>query len=102
MPEPIKRKLPQRKCLGCGESFDKLTLIRVVRSPVPEDSTEPPEISLDFKGKKPGRGAYICRNPDCLKKALKARRFDRALDVKLTEEIIAALTDQMKAGDGGG
>ena len=62
------RKIPQRQCVGCREMKDKKALIRVVRSP---EGT----ISLDFKGKLPGRGAYVCPNPECLKKARKSRAF---------------------------
>jgi len=71
----------------------KKELIRVVRSPEGQ-------ISLDFKGKAPGRGAYVCHNPDCLKKALKTRALDRALDVKIPEEITASLSEQMERVDG--
>ena len=71
----------------------KKELIRVVRSP--EGS-----ISLDFRGKAPGRGAYVCPSPDCLKKALKTRALDRALDTKIPEEIMASLSEQMERADG--
>ena len=59
------RKVPIRRCVGCGEGKPKKELVRVVRSPEGE-------ISLDTTGKKPGRGAYICPDPACLAKARKA------------------------------
>ena len=68
----MPKKIPMRQCLGCREMKPKKELIRVVKSPEGE-------ISLDFKGKKPGRGAYVCPNPECLKKARKARALERAL-----------------------
>jgi predicted RNA-binding protein YlxR (DUF448 family) len=89
------KKAPQRKCVGCGISKNKSELIRVVRSPENED-TSLREVSIDLKGKKSGRGAYICRDEQCLKKALKARKFDRSLDIKITEELAGSLLDQIK------
>ena len=67
----VQKKIPMRQCLGCREMFPNRELIRVVRSPEGE-------ISLDFKGKAPGRGAYVCPNVDCLKKARKAKALERA------------------------
>ena len=72
----------------------KPELIRAVRSPEGE-------LSLDFRGKKPGRGAYLCPNPECLARAKKARAIERALGVQVTGEVWTALEAQMKAGDGG-
>ena len=74
------RKIPQRQCVGCREMKDKKALIRVVRSP---EGT----ISLDFKGKLPGRGAYVCPNPECLKKARKSRALERAFDMAIPAEV---------------
>jgi predicted RNA-binding protein YlxR (DUF448 family) len=71
----------------------KRELVRVVRSPEGE-------VSLDFRGKKPGRGAYVCPNDACLKKAVRTRALDRALDVRIPEEILSQLHEQMEAGDG--
>ena len=65
--EKIK-KIPQRKCLGCMESFPKKELIRVVRTPEGE-------VCIDLKGKMSGRGAYICKKEACLKKAIKSKKF---------------------------
>ncbi|MGE4549676.1 MAG: RNase P modulator RnpM [Intestinibacillus sp.] len=89
-----KRKIPMRQCLGCRTMFPKKELIRVVRSP---DGG----ITLDFRGKAPGRGAYVCRNPECLKKAKKARALERAFGVPVPDEIYDALTAQMEAGEDG-
>ena len=74
------KKVPERQCLGCNEHKPKRELLRVVKSP---DG----EISLDFTGKKSGRGAYICHDLRCLKKARKTRRIDRSLDCTIPEEI---------------
>ncbi len=87
----MQKKIPIRQCLGCRENKPKKELIRVVRSPEGE-------ITLDFRGKRNGRGAYICPNPACLKKAIKARALERALETAIPEEIYAQLTAQMEAG----
>lgn len=71
-----ERKVPLRKCAGCGESKPKKELVRVVRAP---DGT----VSLDLVGKKPGRGAYVCPKAACLAKARKAKRIERALEVAI-------------------
>ncbi|NCB29570.1 MAG: YlxR family protein [Clostridia bacterium] len=89
-----KRKIPLRQCLGCREMFPKKELIRVVRSP--EGA-----IALDFKGKAPGRGAYVCLNPECLKKAKKSRALERAFDVPVPDQIYDALTAQMEENRNG-
>ena len=86
------KRLPQRKCVGCGVSKNKNELIRVVRSPAGNE----PEVSIDLKGKKSGRGAYICRDEQCLKKALKARRFERNLEIKISDELAQSLLGQIK------
>lgn len=83
------RKIPQRQCLGCREMKNKKDLIRVVRSPEGE-------ITLDFKGKKPGRGAYVCPDPACLAKAKKSRALERAFSAQLPPEVYAQLEDQMR------
>jgi len=89
---PVIKRIPQRKCVGCGVSKNKNELIRVVRSPENE-------ISIDLKGKKSGRGAYICRNQDCLKKAVKAKRFDRSLEVSISGDILESLVNQIKEAE---
>jgi Predicted nucleic-acid-binding protein implicated in transcription termination len=87
-----QKKIPERKCTGCGKSFPKKELIRVVRSPEGE-------VSLDFTGKKSGRGAYICKNAQCLKKAQKAKRLERNLECAIPDEVALALEEEFKAGD---
>ena len=71
----------------------KKELLRVVRAP---DGG----VSLDFRGKAPGRGAYVCRSEDCLKRAIRSKAIERAFSEKIPEEIYAQLTAQMEAGDG--
>lgn len=83
-----QRKLPQRQCLGCREMKNKKDLIRVVRSPEGE-------ISLDFKGKKPGRGAYVCPDSACLAKARKSKALERAFETVIPAEVYALLEKQM-------
>lgn len=91
----MPKKIPVRQCLGCREHKPKPELIRVVRSPEEE-------VSLDFKGKKPGRGAYVCPDPTCLQKARKSRALERAFSAPLPDAVWAALEEQMKAGEGDG
>ena len=81
---PKIRKQPERRCLGCMQSFPKKDLIRLVRTP--EGNAE-----LDFVGKKSGRGAYICKNTTCFKKARKAGRFQRNLECEIPEEVFNRL-----------
>ena len=88
----MPKKIPVRQCLGCREHKPKPELIRVVRSPEGE-------VSLDFKGKKPGRGAYVCPDPTCLQKARKSRALERAFSAPLPDEVWQALEEQMKAGE---
>ena len=87
----VPKKIPMRQCVGCREMKEKRELIRVVKSPEGE-------ISLDFKGKKPGRGAYVCPDLDCLKRARKARALERAFETAIPVEVYDALEEQMKAG----
>ena len=89
----MEKKVPMRQCLGCREMKPKRELIRAVRSPEGK-------ISLDFKGKASGRGAYVCPDPQCLKKAIKAKALERALSVQIPPEIYEALEKEMEAGDG--
>lgn len=83
------RKIPQRVCLGCGETKPKRDLIRVVKSPEGE-------ISLDLTGKKSGRGAYICNNIECLQNARKARKFERSFACQIDSEIYDAMEKELK------
>ncbi len=78
------RKIPVRQCLGCNEHKPKKEMLRVLRTPEGE-------ITLDFTGKKSGRGAYICPKASCLKRARKSRRIDRALECNIPEEVYDAM-----------
>lgn len=90
----MPKKIPMRQCLGCREMKPKGELVRVVRSPEGE-------ISLDFRGKKPGRGAYLCPDPTCLARVKKSRAIERAFSAQVGPEVYAALEEQMRAGDSG-
>lgn len=85
-----QKKIPVRHCLGCNEGRPKRELVRVVRSPQGE-------ISLDSRGKMPGRGAYICPKRECLAKARKAKRLERALEKEIPPEIYEMLEAQLAA-----
>ena len=91
----MPRKIPMRQCLGCREMKPKKELIRVVRPPEGGG-----EIHLDFRGKDNGRGAYLCPNPACLKRAVKSKALERAFSTAIPEEVYALLEAQMEAGDG--
>ena len=80
----VQKKTPMRTCIGCRTEKPKRELIRVVRSP---EGT----LSLDFKGKAPGRGAYLCRDAECLKRAVKSRAIERALSVTVPPEVLEEL-----------
>lgn len=80
MQEQRPRKIPERQCLGCNAHKPKRELLRVVKTPEGE-------ILLDFTGKKSGRGAYICRDVACLRKARKSGRIERSLNVKVPDEV---------------
>lgn len=76
----VTRKVPMRKCMGCNEMKPKKELVRVVRS-------KEGEVSLDLTGKKPGRGAYLCKDLECLKKARKSKRIERVLETSISPEL---------------
>ena len=82
------KKIPMRMCLGCNEMKPKKELIRVVKSPEGD-------ISLDFKGKAAGRGAYICRSTECLEKARKARRFEKSFSCRIEESVYEVMMDEL-------
>lgn len=84
--QPKVKKVPQRQCVGCGQMKSKKELLRIVRTPdgVIELDTSP-------AGKKPGRGAYLCRDKECLAKAVKAKRLERSLEQPITDEVWAKL-----------
>ena len=85
----MPKKIPMRQCLGCREMKPKRELLRVVRSPEGE-------VSLDTRGKKPGRGAYVCPNADCLKKAVKTRALSRALETEIPDEVMQCLAADLE------
>lgn len=85
---PVK-KIPLRKCIGCGQMKPKKELIRVVRSPEGE-------ISIDRIGRKPGRGAYLCDDPACLAKAKKMRGVEHAFSCQVDASVYEQLSEQLK------
>ena len=89
----MQKKIPQRQCMGCRERKAKREMIRVVRG---TDGT----VSLDFGGKMSGRGAYVCPDLNCLKKALRSKALDRALEVTIPEEIYQRLEREMEGVNG--
>ncbi len=89
-----QKKIPLRKCTGCGEMKEKKQLIRIVKSPDSEETEC--RISVDLTGKKSGRGAYICNNPDCLAKAKKARRLEKAFSCKIPDEVYQRLEQELE------
>ena len=89
----MQKKIPMRQCMGCRERREKRQMIRVVRC---TDGT----VSLDFSGKLNGRGAYICPNLECLKKAQKSKALDRSLEVTIPDEVYARLLREMEVSHG--
>lgn len=85
----MQKKIPQRQCMGCRERKEKKALIRVVRC---TDGT----VMLDFSGKLNGRGAYLCPDPECLKKARKSRSLDRSLETPIPEAVYDRLEKEME------
>ena len=85
----MQKKIPQRQCMGCRERKNKRDMIRVVRSPEGN-------VSLDFGGKLNGRGAYICPNADCLKRAIRSKALDRSLEITIPEEVYNRLEKEME------
>lgn len=83
-----KKKVPERKCLGCGISHPKSELARVVRSP---DGT----VSLDLTGKKSGRGAYVCKSTECLKKCRKRKALERNLELAIPDELYLKIEQEL-------
>lgn len=90
----MQRKIPMRQCVGCREMRPKKELVRVVKSPEGE-------ISLDFRGKAPGRGAYLCPNSDCLRRAIKSRALERNFDCQIPQGVYDALLETMEVGGNG-
>ena len=84
-----QKKIPLRKCNGCGEQKDKRELVRIVKN-------ANGEISLDVTGKAAGRGAYICPNAKCLRKARKTKRIDKVFECAVPSEVYEQLEEQLK------
>ncbi|MBQ6387640.1 MAG: YlxR family protein [Ruminococcus sp.] len=95
------KKIPLRKCTGCGEMKPKRELIRVVKSPDKraEDGslTEAGGVLLDLTGKKAGRGAYVCRNAACFENARRARRLERSLSCRIPDEVYDKMTEELES-----
>lgn len=87
----MSKKIPLRQCVGCGEMADKRDMMRVVKTP--EDN-----ITLDFRGKMNGRGAYICKKEECLEKAIKNKGLERSLKVGIPDEVKERLKEEFKLG----
>ena len=85
------KRVPLRMCTGCGEMKPKKELVRVVKPPEGE-------VSLDLTGKKAGRGAYVCPNSECLKRARKSRALERALDTAIPESVYEEMEKEMANG----
>ena len=86
----MQKKIPPRLCMGCRERRAKRVLIRVVRTPEGN-------VNLDFGGKMNGRGAYLCPNMDCLKKAIRSKSLERSLEVEIPEDVYGRLQKEMEA-----
>ena len=83
----MSKKIPMRMCVGCGEMKPKKEMMRVVRTP--EDT-----FILDVTGKKNGRGAYLCKNANCLEKAVRNKGLERSFQMRIPEEIMESLTKE--------
>lgn len=86
-----QKKIPVRRCVGCGEHFPKSELVRVVRTPEMETV-------LDLTGKKSGRGAYICKKATCLKKARKSKRIETSLECIIPAEVYDRMEEEISHG----
>ncbi len=86
------KKIPMRQCLGCNEHKPKRELLRVVRDPEGN-------VSLDFTGKKSGRGAYICRSVKCLRKAAKSKRIDKNLECVIPDEVYEKMESELSENE---
>lgn len=98
-----RKKIPMRKCTGCGEMKPKKELVRVVKAPDIKneqgETVSQGEVSLDLTGKKPGRGAYVCKSAECMKLARKARRFERAFSCKIPDEVFDAMEKELSRNE---
>lgn len=84
----MTRKIPERRCIGCYESYPKSELLRIVRTPEGE-------ITLDFTGKKNGRGAYLCRKAECFRIARKKDRLKAALNTEIPEGVLDKVEEEI-------
>ena len=84
------KKIPMRQCVGCREMKPKKELVRVVKSPEGV-------VSMDLKGKAPGRGAYVCREEGCLRKAIKTGALGRAFETAIPQEVLDQLLHELEA-----
>lgn len=87
-----QKKIPMRMCVGCRQMKPKAELLRVVK---PQEG----EAHIDFKGKAPGRGAYVCRDVECLRRAKKSRALERALEAAISPEVFSTLEEQLERGE---
>lgn len=98
-----RKKIPMRKCTGCGEMKPKKELVRVVKAPDIKneqgEAVSQGEVSLDLTGKKPGRGAYVCKSAECMRLARKARRFERAFSCKIPDEVFDAMEKELSRNE---
>ena len=86
------KKTPERMCVGCQTVHPKKELVRIVRSPEGV-------FSVDFTGKKPGRGAYVCHKPECFDAAVKRRQFAKSFQGPVDAEVLKALREELFSGE---
>lgn len=95
----MQKCVPLRMCAGCGEMKPKKELVRVVKAPDVKDESGqiigPGEISLDLTGRKPGRGAYVCKDINCLRAARKSKRFERVFSCAIPPEVYDRLEEEI-------
>lgn len=90
----MPKKIPMRQCVGCREMKPKRELLRVAH-------TQDGSVTLDFGGKAPGRGAYVCRSTDCLKKAIKSRALERAFSAEIPQSVYDSLIAELEGAENG-
>ncbi len=88
----MPKKIPMRMCVGCVSMFSKRELVRIVKN---KDG----DINIDFTGKMAGRGAYICKNMECLEKAIKTKKLERTFDTKIPDEVYEKLKEELSKGE---
>lgn len=88
----MPKKIPMRMCVGCREMHEKRELIRIVKS-------AEGVVSIDMRGKAPGRGAYICKKSDCLERAMKSRALERALEHRIEPDVYERLREELAANE---